>query len=271
MTTASTDPEVAIRAARAGMLVIEEARGRDLARSYKQGDDFATEADVRAEEAIRAVIRELRPDDAIIGEELGADGRGPRTWLVDPLCGTRNFASTAGPVCVNVALRENDDVHVAAVAEPFAERILWTDGVSAYERREGRDTGIRPSAATRIVELNADGAGDDIGPRLISNRRVRTWMSPRVSASTMVLPWVAEGRRGAYASDGDLRHSVHFAAGIALCRAAGCVVSDLTGESLDTGDGLMIAADLETWDELRAHVHRHRSTAGAIPVTALAP
>jgi myo-inositol-1(or 4)-monophosphatase len=137
--------------------------------------------------------------------------------------------------------------------------VLWTDGASAYERRDGRDTRIRPSAATRIVELNADGAGDDIGPRLVSDRRVRTWMSPRVSASTLALPWVAEGRRAAYASDGDLRHSVHFAAGIALCRASGCVVSDLSGQSLDTGDGLLIAADLETWRQLRTHVDRHRA------------
>jgi myo-inositol-1(or 4)-monophosphatase len=128
----------------------------------KQGDDFATEVDIRAEEAIRGVLREHRPRDGVIGEELGSD------------------------------------------------------------------------------------------------EHVRSWMSPRVSASTLVLGWVAAGQRAAYASDGDLRHSVHFAAGIALCRAVGCVVSDLSGGDLSTGDGLLIAADQDTWRQLSAHVRRLR-------------
>ena len=259
MHTEINDPEVAIRAAMAGALVVEQSFGRGASRVPKQGDDFATEVDIRAEEAIRGVLREHRPRDGVIGEELGSDdGHSDRTWLVDPLCGTRNFASMAGAFSVNVALREGDDVRVAAVAEPLARRVLWTDGAGAYERRDGGTTRVRPSAQSRIIEVNADGAGDDIGPRLVSDVHVRSWMSPRVSASTLVLGWVAAGQRAAYASDGDLRHSVHFAAGIALCRAVGCVVSDLSGGDLSTGDGLLIAADQDTWRQLSAHVRRLR-------------
>lgn len=257
MSSALSDPEVAIRAVQAGMLVVEDALGRDHVRTLKQGGDFATETDVRAEEAIRAVLAELRPDDAVIGEELGATGSARnRTWLVDPLCGTRNFASTAGPISVNVALREGDEVRVAAIGEPIERRVLWTDGVVAHEHRGVRDSRIAPSDRSRIIELNADGPGDDIGPRLVSDVLLREWMSPRVSASTMVLAWVAEGRRAAYASDGDLRYSVHFAAGIALCKAAGCVVSDLSGKDLASGAGLLIAADRQTWEQLCSHVDR---------------
>jgi myo-inositol-1(or 4)-monophosphatase len=256
-----SDAEVAIEAAWAGMLVVSGAFGRDLARHGKDGDDFATDADVLAEESIRAVLREKRPDDRVIGEELGDNGHsGERTWLVDPLCGTRNFASMTGPFCVNVALREREDVQVVAVGEPSTGRVLWTDGALAYERRDGRDRRVRASRVTRLIEFNADGASDDIGPRLISDALVRSWMSPRVSASTMALAWVATGQRAAYASDGDLRHSVHFAAGIALCRAAGCIVSDLSGDDIRSGDGLLIAADRQTWTELHAHVDRHRGS-----------
>ncbi|ADG76514.1 inositol monophosphatase [Cellulomonas flavigena DSM 20109] len=259
MQTDITDAEVALRAAIAGSLVVERAFGRDARRVPKHGDDFATEVDLRAEEAIREVLREHRPGDGVLGEELEPhDGDGWRTWLVDPLCGTRNFASMTGPFSVNVALREGEDVRVAALAEPLARRVLWTDGADAYERREGRTVHVRPSAASRIVEVNADGAADDIGPRLVSDVRVRSWMSPRVSASTLVLGWVAAGQRAAYVSDGDLRHSVHFAAGIALCRAAGCVIGDLSGGDVHTGDGLLIAADHETWRQLSNHVARHR-------------
>lgn len=260
MDTPCTDAEVAVEAARAGMLVVEAAYEQDLLRIAKEGDDFATEADVRSEEAILAVLRGRRPDDGVIGEELGDDGRGSeRTWLVDPLCGTRNFASTAGPFCVNVALREGDDVRVAAVAEPFTGRILWTDGTATHERRDGRDTPVHPSAATRLLELNANGPDDVIGAHLIADPAVRSWMSPRASSSTTPLAWVAAGRRAAYVCDGDRRDNVHFAAGIAVCQAAGCVVSDLTGGDLSSGDGLLVAADRETWDALLTHVARHRA------------
>jgi myo-inositol-1(or 4)-monophosphatase len=45
---------------------------------------------------------------------------------------------------------------------------------------------------------------------------------PRVVSTTLALAWVAAGKRAAYVTDGDdLSRSVHFAAGIAVCRAAG--------------------------------------------------
>jgi myo-inositol-1(or 4)-monophosphatase len=69
-----------------------------------------------------------------------------------------------------------------------------------------------------------------------------------VVSSTLALAWVAAGRRAAYVTDGgDLSDSVHFAAGIALCRAAGCVVTGIDGEPLGpAGRGLLVAADAET-------------------------
>lgn len=66
--------------------------------------------------------------------------------------------------------------------------------------------------------------------------------------------WVAAGRRSAHISDGRLRDNLHFAAGIAPCEAAGCVVSDLGGNALHTGRGLVVSADPETHDRMLAVV-----------------
>ncbi|GGY13961.1 hypothetical protein GCM10010358_77740 [Streptomyces minutiscleroticus] len=59
---------------------------------------------------------------------------------------------------------------------------------------------------------------------------------------------MAAGKRAAYVTDGgDLSGSVHFAAGIALCRAAGCVVTGIDGVPIgEAGRGLVVAADEET-------------------------
>jgi myo-inositol-1(or 4)-monophosphatase len=70
----------------------------------KAGQDVATETDLDAERAIMDVIARAPVDDARLGEETGAAGRaGRRRWLVDPLCGTLNFAAQTPPLAVNVA------------------------------------------------------------------------------------------------------------------------------------------------------------------------
>jgi myo-inositol-1(or 4)-monophosphatase len=57
-------------------------------------DNFATHADIEAENAMRAVLHRERPADAILGEESGRSGArsSRRTWLLDPLCGILNYA-----------------------------------------------------------------------------------------------------------------------------------------------------------------------------------
>ncbi len=59
---------------------------------WKADGSEVTVADREAEAATRDWIRRRFPDDAIIGEELGAEGDpGRRCWLIDPIDGTRSF------------------------------------------------------------------------------------------------------------------------------------------------------------------------------------
>lgn len=58
------------------------------------GFDPVTVADRAAEEAMRAVLAELRPEDSILGEEFApTTGDSGRTWVLDPIDGTRGFIS----------------------------------------------------------------------------------------------------------------------------------------------------------------------------------
>ncbi|MET8683853.1 inositol monophosphatase family protein [Streptomyces sp. NPDC004732] len=251
---ASGDAEVAIAAARAGADVVRGLYGRRLARIDKGAGDFATEADVAAEKAILDVIRAARPDDSVLGEEGGQRGApdAARQWLVDPLCGTLNYAVGTMLVAVNVALRDG----AAAVADPFSGEVFHTDGTSArvrhYEGSEGVDGLLAPTSDTRLVDVNLDppfpGAPGFRGVDLLAHPGFAARFRPRVVSTTLALAWVAAGRRAAYVTDGgDLSESVHFAAGIALCRAAGCVVTGVDGAPPGRGGrGLVVAADAET-------------------------
>ena len=156
MTDAMPDAAVAIAAAEAGAAVIRARYGSPGDRTAKLGIDFVTETDLEAEQAILDVVRAARPDDAFLGEEAGllGDATAERTWLVDPLCGTLNFAARTPLVAVNVALRIGADLSAAAVAEPFAHEVSWTDGSVAHLRRDGVDEPLTPSALTRLVDID---------------------------------------------------------------------------------------------------------------------
>jgi myo-inositol-1(or 4)-monophosphatase len=133
-------------------------------------------------------------------------------------------------VAVNVALRDG----AAALADPFSGEVFCTDGETAWVRRDGADAPLRPTPATQLVEVNLDppcpGAPGFRAVDLLGTPGFAQRFRPRVVSTTLALAWVAAGRRAAYVIDGgDLSGSVHFAAGIALCRAAGCAVTGIDG------------------------------------------
>ncbi|MFI7062383.1 inositol monophosphatase family protein [Kribbella sp. NPDC050124] len=263
-----TDAEVAIEAAAAGAAVVRRMYGATVERYDKSPTDFATEADLHAERAILEVIRAARPDDAVIGEEYGATGRAARTWLVDPLCGTLNFAARTPLFSVNVALPATG---VAAVADPLTHELFWTDGTTTHVRHATAhatadattdadspahspaappvtDVPAEPSATSLLVDVDIDAPpdADFLGAQLLADEEFRAAFAGRVSSTTLTLAWVAVGRRAAYITDGTLIDSVHFTAGTALCQAAGCTVTDFRGDPLHTGPGLIAAADPAT-------------------------
>ncbi|MEU3937599.1 inositol monophosphatase family protein [Streptomyces sp. NPDC029044] len=249
--SSASDAEVATSGARAGAAVVRDMYGRRLSRIDKGAGDFATAADVEAEKAILAVIRAARPDDAVLGEEGGQQGAAGarRQWLVDPLCGTLNYAVGTMLVAVNVALRDG----AAAVADPFSGEVFVTDGETAWVRRDGADDVLlTPTPATRLVDVNLDppfpNAPGFRAADLLAHPEFVARFRPRVVSTSLALAWVAAGKRAAYVTDGGgLSGSVHFAAGIALCRAAGCVVTGIDGAPLEeSGRGLVVAADEES-------------------------
>ncbi|TDV48734.1 inositol monophosphatase family protein [Actinophytocola oryzae] len=265
------DAEVAIRAAAAAGEVIRRSYGRAVERFDKGEEDFATAVDLAAEHVIRNVLLEAYPRDVVLGEEYGAgDGDGARTWLVDPLCGTVNFAAHTPLVAVNIALRAGRGVTAAVSADPLSGEVFWTGGDGAFVRRGGRDEPLVPSAGDRLVDLNLDppfpNAASFRAARMLSDDAFAGRFRPRVVSTTLALAWVAAGRWAAYVTDGHLLDSVHFTSGIALCQAAGCVMTNLAGQAVHTGiQGLVVASDPATHRELIDLVARQRGEVSAVP------
>lgn len=92
------------------------------------GYDPVTIADRAAEEAMRAVLADLRPDDAILGEEFGAvDGTSGLTWVLDPIDGTRGFVSGTPTWGVLIAVGGPDGPEIGIIDQPYiGERFIGT-------------------------------------------------------------------------------------------------------------------------------------------------
>lgn len=258
-----TDAEVAIEAALAGAEVVARYYGSNHELFAKSSTDFVTETDIDAENAIITVLETHRPADARTGEESGDSGshEGSRRWLIDPLCGTLNFAASTPLVAVNVALLQDGRSSTAAAADPIADELFWTDGSRSFIRRGSGDRLLAPTSLSSLIEINCDGPLDRpfVGGQLVNDPRLRATYGPRVISSTLGVAWVAAGRRAAYISDGSFRGNLHFAAGIAIAEAAGCVISDLAGDPLNTGRGLVISADPATHQSVMELVRPHVS------------
>ena len=249
-----TDSEVAIALVSAAAAIVRSRYGGNLGRVDKGAGDFATDADVEAERAMLEILRRSRPGDRIVAEESGISGPADaeREWLLNPLCGTLNYAARMQVVAVNAALRVRDRFVVAAVSDPFNDEVYWTDSAHAFVRSTGQDRRLEPSSSSRLVDLNLDppfpSAPAFSAAVLASRPEFIRQFKPRVVSSTMAVTWVATGQRAGYITDGMASDKmVHFAAGLALCTAAGSIVTDLHGVPWKVGSmGLIIGADADT-------------------------
>jgi len=254
------DLDIALEAASAGAEIALTRRGGPLTRTGKAGADFATDVDTDLERAIVDLIHRERPDDAIQGEEFGLTGppNAERLWLIDPLCGTLNYASGSPSFAINIALTMGDDVLAAAVAEPAADAVYFTDGQGALRRSGGADHPLRPSPLSRLIEVHLETADPDSfgfsSTRYLRSSTFET-LSARYLGTGLPLAWVATGQRAGFVIPDRRAKSVHFTAGIGLCRAAGCVLTNLRGEPLRLDDdGMVVAADQATHDLMMAGI-----------------
>ena len=88
--------------------------------------DPVTKADKLAELAIRKVLKKIRPDDGIIGEEFkNIKGKSGLTWVLDPIDGTRAFVSGTPTWGVLIALSDTEGPFLGIIDQPYiSERFI---------------------------------------------------------------------------------------------------------------------------------------------------
>ena len=222
--------------------------------SAKEGRDVVTASDVAVEELVRGLLGESL-GQPVVGEEQGGarpiDGSG--YWLVDPICGTRNYASGVSLYSVNLAYIQGDEVAAAVVAGPSASEIFIAQrDRGAWLHKGDQLQGIRASGRSQMIvveDVQAKGArraqaADFIAAVIRADR----W-DFRTFGTTLSLPYLAAG--GIAACGLFSTSAVHSAAGSLLVTEAGGVVTDVDGKPWTIASSTMLAsANQDLHDEL---------------------
>ena len=106
----------------ADLLTMSRFRATDLVVSTKPDLTPVTEADRGAEEALRAILAAERPDDAVRGEEGADTGSSSRTWVLDPIDGTKNYVRGVPVWATLIALVVDGTPMIKMVSAPALAR-----------------------------------------------------------------------------------------------------------------------------------------------------
>ncbi|MFW7415268.1 inositol monophosphatase family protein [Demequina sp. SO4-18] len=256
-----SSPESLMQVARtvateAASLIIDGRARAEVAATKSSPIDIVTQMDLAAERLLRDRLAELRPDDAILGEE-GDDSPGTSgiTWVLDPIDGTVNYLYGLPHFAVSVA---------AVAGEPTPQ--TWTALAGAVHDGSGvlwsasRDGGAWRNGEP-LVRTDAPGLDGTLlatGFQYVAQRRVRqgeivTSMLGRVrdirrlGAAAVDLCLVAAGHLDAYYEHG--LHPWDFAAAALIAEEAGVRVAGIDGGAPD--ERLTIAAMPDVWEQLR--------------------
>ncbi|WP_018682384.1 histidinol-phosphatase [Actinokineospora enzanensis] len=110
----------------------------DLVVERKPDRSPVTDADTAVEDAVRALLADAYPDDRVAGEERGGTVGDGRTWVLDPIDGTKNFLRGVPAWATLIALVDSGVPVVGVVSAPALGRRWWAArGAGAWVSRDG--------------------------------------------------------------------------------------------------------------------------------------
>ncbi len=240
MTTENMDEMEAIKPLlrNAGKLLLENMDDVGTV-AVKRATELITDLDKRVEDMLLAGLSKLFPDDNFMAEESGlAPGTNQRTWYIDPIDGTTNYAHGYPFFSVSVACANEDGLQLGLVLAPYLDELyLATKGGGAFLERAvtGETRALEPRQDVQLKDaLLATGfpyVRDETVDRQVA--RIGHFLKAgchgvrRGGSAAIDLVHVAAGKLDGY-WEWHLR-PWDSAAGTLIAREAGALVTDCTG------------------------------------------
>jgi len=223
--------------------------------SVKGPADFVSQADIRAERAIRDELKRARPGFGFPREESGEiAGEDPHhRWIVDPLDGTTNVQHGIPHFAISIALEAKGEMVAGVILDPIKDELFWAEkgsGAFLNDRRlrvSSRKQLGQSLLATGIPFLeHGDHTGflRELGAVMPAVSGVR-----RLGAAALDLAYVAAGRYDGFWERG--LSAWDFAAGIVLVREAGGFVSEIGGAPVRSDSDSLLACNAALGNSVR--------------------
>jgi myo-inositol-1(or 4)-monophosphatase len=254
----------AVKAARrAGSIINRATRNLDIvAVREKAANDFVSEVDREAEQAVISTLHEAYPGHAILAEESGASGGTSASeyqWVIDPLDGTTNFLHGFPHYCVAIALEHRGIVTQAVIFDP-ARNDLYTAsrGRGAFlnetrlrvSKRQNLKAGLIATGFPYKELAHLEAYLGMLRDMMKGSSGVR-----RTGSACLDLAYVAAGRLDGFWEMGLSRWDM--AAGSLLITEAGGLVGDLEGNESWMESGCIVAGTPKVFGELLQIVAPH--------------
>ncbi|GGY56390.1 inositol monophosphatase [Pseudoduganella albidiflava] len=248
----------AVKAARRAAAVINRA-SFDLDRvsfAEKNPNDFVTDVDRAAEEAVIEVLQKAYPSHAFLGEESGTTGNvndeSEFVWIIDPLDGTTNFIHGFPQYAVSIALQQRGVITLGVVYDPVRNELFTAEkGAGAFLN----DKRIRVRKLDRIAGALLGTGYKNGSPKALEEylkmygiMAERCHGVRRAGSAALDLAYVASGRL-----DGYYEKSLQpwdIAAGTLLVTEAGGIAGEFNGESDYMRTGHVIAGSPRVFGQM---------------------
>jgi myo-inositol-1(or 4)-monophosphatase len=255
----------AVKAARrAGGIINRATRNLDIvAAREKAANDYVSEVDHEAEQAIIRTLLEAYPDHSILAEESGASGKSEYQWIIDPLDGTTNFLHGFPQYAVSIALSHRGVITQAVVYDPGRNDLFTaTRGRGAHLNESRLRVSKRSDLRTSLIGTGfpfRSYAHIDAYTAMLRDMMQRTAGVRRPGAAALDLAYVAAGRLDGFWELGLSPWDI--AAGSLLITEAGGLIGDLEGNDGYLHSGNIVAAAPKVFVELLRTIAPHLTPA----------
>ncbi|MBW5290974.1 MAG: Inositol-1-monophosphatase [Candidatus Ruthia sp. Asou_11_S2] len=256
---------IAVKAARkAGDIILRYHNQIDiLTIENKATNDFVSEVDKAAEDAIIDELKYAFPNHSMLGEENGEIlGNNRFQWIIDPLDGTTNYLHGFPQYAVSIALYENNEPTHAVVYDPFKEELFTASkGEGAYLNEQRiRTTYTNGFENTLIGTGFPFKAPQHLDAYLNMFKAIHPKVAGirRAGSAALDLAYLAAGRLDGF---WEIELNIwDIAAGVLLVKEAGGFVGDFSGRDKYLETGNVVAGNDQVFKVILKTIHPHLTT-----------
>ncbi len=229
----------------AGQMSLEAFGKARVAYTKQDPSDVVTKTDLAIEKYIVKAIGQKFPKDSILSEEGDdIDQDGNWLWILDPIDGTRNFASQTPLYGVMLAVAHQGELQATGIYLPYVDE-LYTAEVGKGAKLNGKKISCSDqkdwSYSFGCSTVNMRGRKAEFVRALVAGAKKNPFWMSGFGSTAVSSAFTAAGRRDWYASIG--AQVWDYAPTVLLLRESGCIVTNRNGEHWQIGDTSLVAAN----------------------------